>query len=59
MKKYNWIFWIPIVGEIYILLVWAMGKEYPLKVPPFFSGAYQGFWASLLILFLYYIYILQ
>lgn len=53
MKKYNWIFWIPIIGEFYLLLAWAMGEEYPLKVSSFFSGVYQGFWASLLILYIY------
>lgn len=48
MEKYNWIFWFPIIGELYLILSWIINGKYPLSISPVISGAYQGLWFALL-----------
>lgn len=49
MKKYSWIFWLPVIGEIYLIIAWVIEDKYPLSISPIFTGVYQGMWVGLLI----------
>lgn len=55
MKTYvhDFIFLIPIIGEIYLLILWAIRDEYPLKyISSFLAGIYQGIFFGLLIAYI-------
>jgi len=48
----NKLFYIPIIGEVLLIIEWIRMDKYPLNIPSVLSGMYQGLWISLILVYL-------